>query len=791
MIGLLEKSPFAYAYHEIVTDTAGHPVDYRFLEVNAAFEKMTGFPAAAVSGKLVSEFIPGIRNDDFDWVSTYGKVALEGGSVQFEQYSAQLDRWFTVQAYSDSPRFFAAFFFDVTEKHRASSELEGFFSVNLDLLCIADTDGIFIKLNREWEKVLGYREDELTGRSFLDFVHPDDMDNTLAAIQELGEQRPVLNFVNRYRARNGEYRSLEWRSQPRGKRIYAAARDVTDKVLYEERLVVAKEAADEASRVKSDFLANMSHEIRTPMNAIMGLSKLALEDGPSANDGSLQYRDTMRKIYDAARLLLGIINDVLDYSKIEAGRLDLDVHPFALSDTLDQIRDLFSAAVREKGLALLVEIDPSVPALCSGDSLRVAQVLTNLVGNAVKFTERGSVSLSVRPGKGGADRVLFSVSDTGIGIDAEKAGTLFRAFSQGDASTTRKYGGTGLGLVISSRLVAAMGGNLSFSSESGKGSDFFFEIDLPPAEREPFSEDAPGDHAPRNGAVIPSLRGKVVLLAEDNELNIEVGRRFVEKTGARVTIARDGSEAVAIALRGDIDLVLMDIQMPVMDGYEATKRIKVAFPDLPIIALTAGVMEVDRARAKNAGMDGHVAKPIDENDLFAVLAFWLASGDGQSRSASGSEKGEGCTRPVGRLVPESLIGFEARDGDYKTERDEVFRVQILGMFRDQLRNTFSGTANAVRSGNETLAREQVHSLKGIAGIVGARRIAKVANELNALYVDGGEQSNRVRLADELESSIGEALDSLRFLDELPAGLVEYHDDSRASERGDSHAIPAE
>ncbi len=1079
MIGLLEKSPFAYAYHEIVTAQTGEPVDYRFVEANDAFGRMTGLPSESVAGKLVTELIPGIREDAFDWIGAYGKVALEGGSLQFEQYSEQLDRWYHVQAYSDSPRFFAVFFFDVTEKHRAANELEGFFSVNLDLLCIADTDGKFLKVNREWEVVLGYPEAELTGRSFLDLVHPDDIADTLAAVAELGEQRPVLNFVNRYRARNGEYRYIEWRSQPRGRRIYAAARDVTEKRLgeerlkkwlsildasleatadgilivdlagnilksnrkfaelwelpegltlaqvgdpalavvtakiadpsaflervrwyydhpgesgideltlldgrvyerftqpqrvgdavtgrvwsfrditerkraeelalsyaglqdlflrisagfmnvegdrlekairdslrevaafvgadrayvysydwdartcecrhewlaedvpadsgipkrasmddvpewaclhvegrivlvpdaqlvadaglralieahgvrslilipmmdngacagfigfeslrkvhsyteresmlltvfagmvvgienrcaLEERLVVAKEAADAASRAKSEFLANMSHEIRTPMNAIMGLSKLALGEAlPFA------HRDTMRKIHASARLLLGIINDVLDYSKIEAGKLELDAHVFALSDVLGQMEDLFSADARDKGLAFSIETEPGLPAAFVGDSLRIAQVLANLVGNAVKFTERGSVVLSARAGAGGASRVRFEVRDTGIGIDPDKAGTLFRAFSQGDASTTRKYGGTGLGLVISSRLVKAMGGELSFVSEAGKGSEFFFEIPLREADKgESVESSCPfGADTFRRTVGVPPLGGRVILLAEDNELNVEVGRRFVEKTGARVIVARTGAEAVDIARGGDVDLVLMDIQMPVMDGFEASRRIKAASPALPVIALTAGVMDEDRARAKDAGMDGHIPKPLDDADLYAVLSTWLSPGDSARRTSRDTARTEAGAParplkvpaagdvPEGRLVPGILRGFETRPEDSGDEKDRAFRLQILGMFRDQLRDDFLGTGEAIRAGNGAVARERVHSLKGIAGIVGAVRVARVAEELNRLYASQGDPDRIRSLADELDASIGEALESLQFLDTIPS-----------------------
>jgi signal transduction histidine kinase/DNA-binding NarL/FixJ family response regulator len=430
---------------------------------------------------------------------------------------------------------------------------------------------------------------------------------------------------------------LNARTRRLNRELHAQTQTMT---LQNAALDEALSEAERAGRAKSDFLANMSHEIRTPMNAVIGLSDVLLRTPLSD-----EQRDSLGKIRSASRMLSGIIADILDFSAIEAGRLALDPRPFRPAELASQMQSLFGAAIAAKGLALRVRVDPEVPPALLGDVSRLEQILSNLIGNAVKFTEQGEVVLRILHLGRDADRVRLrlEVRDTGVGMSEETVGRLFEPFFQADTSSTRPYGGRGLGLVISRLLVERMNGTFGVESTAGEGSTFAVELALPladPADVETHGPAPLGD--PGAGAVtesgdpssdrrvgsrkspVPDFSGASVLVVEDNLLNQEVAKRILEKTGAQVTLASHGAEAVDLVQARRFDLVLMDLQMPVMDGFEATRRIRASFPELPVIALSAAVMEADRERARVAGVQGHLAKPIDSRLLFETLARWLA-----------------------------------------------------------------------------------------------------------------------------------------------------------------------
>ena len=494
----------------------------------------------------------------------------------------------------------------------------------------------------------------------------------------------------------------------------------------------AKEAAEAASRAKGEFLANMSHEIRTPLNGVIGAIDLLLSTPLSPRQA-----DLARVSQSSGRSLLALVGDVLDFAKIEAGRLDLEAVAFDVGACVREAATILSAGAREKGLALDVEVDPAVPSRALGDPTRLRQVLINLVGNAVKFTPSGRVSIRATldapretPEDGGAGTgatVRFAVTDTGVGIPPDRLDRLFRSFSQADASTTRRYGGTGLGLAICKRLAEMMGGRVGVESAEGRGSTFWFTARLgraAPGDRPLQTAPAPVPAAASPPAdPVPAARGRV-LVVDDNPVNRLLATEYLAHAGHACDEAADGAEAVEAVFRRPCDLVLMDCQMPGTDGLEATRLIRrrEAAADqgrrVPVIALTAAATPGDRERCVAAGMDGYLTKPIDRAELLREVADLLPrpprSDDDAGAGGTGAESEPAGADALARFTLDRCRG------------DAAFAARLLDAFAAQLGRDAPRLRAASEAGDAAALADLAHALRGAAGHVGAAGLARAA-----------------------------------------------------------------
>lgn len=531
--------------------------------------------------------------------------------------------------------------------------------------------------------------------------------------------------------------------------------DITARKLTEASLKKAQQAAEEASRQKSLFLANMSHEIRTPMNALIGLSELALETRLTE-----QQYDYLSKIHSSSQGLLTVLNDILDYSKIEAGKLELEDKLFSLSAITEEVKDIFLHQASHKGLGLQTLLAAHLPSVLHGDPTRLRQVLINLIGNALKFTTQGGITLTIallRESRLMA-RIQFTVSDSGIGIPPDKLANLFVAFSQVDASHTRKYGGTGLGLAISKELITMMGGELSVRSTEGTGSTFSFTLDLGKGvQGELPLQERQNQHEKLKRQAMKQLAGARILLVEDNEVNQQISAEILAKAGITVEIAPNGAVAVEkYQLNNTADTpfsaILMDIQMPLLDGYEATQQIRALEKDdptashIPIIAMTAHTMPGDREKGLASGMDDYIGKPFDMSELFLTLAQWVSP---HVSTEEPRDQRQFASSPVPPHSPQETLAAEVpgiylRKGLARLGGDTGLYLRLLKEFGDQYGASGQELGRWLQLGHYDKVARLLHTLKGIAANLCCSPLHELAEQLEAIVRTEGHYHKILR-----------------------------------------------
>ncbi len=613
-----------------------HDTEFRLEFVNKKAFEMLGLEID--NGIVLRDFLVLVMKEDRRNVYEHfeeARVKLHAWKLDFRAVIEGKIRWYHCESLPVKDEkgdiVWNGYIQDTTDRVESEEEMNLFFKTSIDLLAIIDFNQYFKKVSPSWSELFGWSEDELINRPYIDFIHPDDIESTKRENTRIIDGSVTVGYLNRFRCSDGSYRWLAWNAQSKGQRgvILAVARDITESKKMEEMLIRSKNAAESADRSKSEFLANMSHEIRTPLNAVIGFSEIL----------SSQATDQKQKVYldsinIAGKSLLKLIIDILDLSKIEAGMMRVSLAPVSPRNIFKEIEQIFQIKVEEKGIQYITEIDETLPKVLIMDESRVRQVLLNLVGNAVKFTDKGYVKLTVVKRNidqdGNRIDLIIAIQDTGIGVGKDDFDEVFNSFHQQNGQSDRKYGGTGLGLSISKRLAELMNGKIELESEAGIGSTFtiylrniavasFERIENPDSTRE-----------------VLRFEEKTVLIVDDVESNRELVKEQLTMAGLKVITAVNGEDAIYKIEKLKPDLILMDLMMPVMDGREAAFQIKSDdnMSKIPIIALTASTRIKSFSEEENSPFSGYLSKPVTTKQLYQEVGRFIEEKTGLNAVAS-------------------------------------------------------------------------------------------------------------------------------------------------------------